>query len=87
MLLGYQAPATHIDAVKQSLEEVDSNVVTDLHLWAIGPGIYALAAAIVTHSPRPIGTYRELLPKSFGIVHTTFEIHHCGGINTDCCMR
>lgn len=79
VLLGYQAPAAHVAAVKQALERVDSNVVTDLHLWAIGPGIYALAADIVTHSPRPIDDYRELLPKTLGIVHTTFEIHDCDG--------
>lgn len=84
VLLGYQAPAAHVDAVKQSLERVDSNAVTDLHLWAIGPGIYALSAAIVTHAPRPIGAYRELLPKDLGIVHTTFEIHPCEGNGTGC---
>jgi cation diffusion facilitator family transporter len=84
VLLGYQAPAAHVEAVKQSLERVDSNVVTDLHLWAIGPGIYALSAAIVTHAPRPIGSYGELLPQDLGIVHTTFEIHRCEGSGTGC---
>jgi hypothetical protein len=38
VLLGYQAPFAHVEAVKRSLERVDSNVVTDLHLWSLDRG-------------------------------------------------
>lgn len=77
VLLDYQAPDEQVAAVRQAIEAVDDNVVTDIHLWSVGPGIHALEATIVTHRPKPITEYRALLPKRMGIVHASLEVHAC----------
>lgn len=70
--------AMHIrDAIKENIEEHDDNRVADLHLWSIGPNIYAIELSVVTHNPQPPDYYKSLLPAHFGIVHTNVEVHRC----------
>ena len=83
VLLGFQVPTKHIEAIKRSIEDVDMNMIADIHMWSVGPGIYALVAKIVTHRPRPISDYHALLPNGLGIVHASFEIHCCEDRDTD----
>lgn len=77
VLLDRQAPGEMRTAITASIESQDDNRVCDLHLWAIGPGIFAAAISIVTASPKPPTEYKKLLPDHLGLVHATVEVHPC----------
>ena len=47
----------------------------DLHIWSIGPSIYAAEIVIVSTEPKTPDQYRSLLPHDHGLVHITIEVH------------
>ncbi|MBD5781762.1 CDF family Co(II)/Ni(II) efflux transporter DmeF [Pelagicoccus sp. NFK12] len=73
-LLDYQAPQEAIDAVSQAIE-TETEKVTDLHLWSIGPGIYSAMLTIVAERPATPNIYKARIPQDLGIVHVTIEVH------------
>ena len=77
VLLDRRAPEVLVRSMREAVESADDNRVTDLHVWSIGPGIYAAIIAVVTHEPQPVDTYRELLPSDLGLAHTTVEVVRC----------
>jgi cation diffusion facilitator family transporter len=76
VLLDKQGPKDIQVKIKESVE-IDDNIVSDLHLWSIGPNIYAVIVSILTHDPKPSEHYRKLIPKDLGLVHITIEVHQC----------
>lgn len=77
VLLDMQAPDSMRRDVRSQIEAHSDNRVTDLHLWAVGPGIFAAEIALVTSEPHPPEHYRKLLSRRLHLVHTTFEVRHC----------
>lgn len=77
VLLDRQGPPHIVEAVRESLEGLDGNRVADLHLWSIGPQIYAAEVTIVTHEPKAATHYRSLIPSHLGIRHISIEVHAC----------
>ncbi len=77
VLLDRQAPPRVVQRVRKSLEK-DGDRVTDLHVWSIGPGIYAAEAALVATQPAEPGEYKRRVPPEAGIVHITVEVHRAG---------
>lgn len=77
VLLDMQAPDSVRREVRAQIEAQSDNRVTDLHVWAVGPGIFAAEIALVTSEPHPPEHYRKLLPDRLHLVHTTFEVRHC----------
>jgi cation diffusion facilitator family transporter len=77
VLLDKQAPETIRNALRQALEAFDGNRIADLHVWSVGPHIYAADIALVSHNPQPPDHYKALIPKEWGIVHMTVEVHRC----------
>ncbi len=77
VLLDMKAPEPIEKAIRKAVEEKDDNRITDLHVWAVGPEIYAAEISLVTSSPRAPDHYRTLLPKRLGLVHATFEARPC----------
>jgi len=75
VLLDRQGPARMRRAVIEAIEEQVDGKITDLHLWSIGPGIFAAEIALVSAAPRSPDHYKELLDGSLGIVHITIEVH------------
>ena len=75
VLLDRQGPEHLQNAIRECIEQHDDNQVTDLHLWSIGPGLYALELAIITSDPKSPGFYKTLLPSIAGLVHVTTEVH------------
>ena len=61
----------------KALEAGTKDRVCDLHIWSIGPGIYAAEISLVTTRPREPEYYARLLPKHLGIMHPTFQVHRC----------
>ena len=74
-LLDKQGPETLRKTIRDRIESVNASRVTDLHLWSIGPDIYATAITIVTPTPRSPAYYKKLLSEMPVVVHSTVEIH------------
>jgi cation diffusion facilitator family transporter len=79
ILLDRQGPDDICQKVRNVIEAVEDNRVSDLHLWHIGPGIYAATISIITQDPQSPDHYKAMIPKNLGLVHTTIEIHPCSG--------
>jgi cation diffusion facilitator family transporter len=77
LLLDHQAPEAVLRAVREAVEDVADNRLYDLHVWSVAPSTYAAALGIVTHTPRPPGHYKALIPADLGIVHVTVEVQEC----------
>jgi Co/Zn/Cd efflux system component len=71
------APGDLKEAVREAIEADGDNRVSDLHVWAVGPDIYAAEIAVVTSEPQDPDHYWELLPGRLGLVHVTVEVHLC----------
>jgi len=78
VLLDLQAPDAVRGAIRTSIESEGDNRVSDLHVWSVGPGIYAAEIAIVSSRPLDPDDYYKLLPGDLGLVHVTVETHRCG---------
>ncbi len=77
VLLDLQAPEEVREAIRKAIESEGDNRVSDLHVWSVGPGIYAAEVAIVSSRPLDPDSYYNLLPMELGLVHATFETHLC----------
>ncbi|NOX56917.1 MAG: CDF family Co(II)/Ni(II) efflux transporter DmeF [Planctomycetes bacterium] len=73
VLLDKQGPERIQSRIKECIED-DQTWIADLHLWSIGPRIYALILSVVTRDPRPPEYYKELIPPDLGLVHVTVEV-------------
>ena len=77
VLLDLQAPDEMLGAIRKAIESEGDNRVSDLHVWSVGPGIYAAEIGIVSSRPLDPDRYYSLLPEELGLVHVTFETHLC----------
>jgi cation diffusion facilitator family transporter len=77
VLLDHQAPSSLRTAIREAIEASADNRVADLHVWSIGPGVYAAIVGVVTDAPRSAAAYKELLPAGLGVAHLSVEVHHC----------
>jgi cation diffusion facilitator family transporter len=77
ILLDHQGPESIRRKIKECIEADRDSRVADLHLWSIGPGIYAVVMTVVAHDPATPDEYRARLPKAHGLVHVSIEIHRC----------
>jgi cation diffusion facilitator family transporter len=74
ILLDMQAPATVVESIRGAVESSDGDRVTDLHVWSIGPGLYAASLEVHAATLRDPADYRARIPTDLGIVHTTIEV-------------
>jgi cation diffusion facilitator family transporter len=79
VLLDRQAPLEVRDGVTRALECVEGDRVADLHVWSIGPGIWAAEVVVVTDAPLPPDEYKARLPDELHLVHVAVEVHRCPG--------
>lgn len=77
VLLDMQAPEELQEEVRKAIESEGDNRISDLHVWAVGPGIYAAEIAIISSQPLETDGYYNLLPKKLPLVHVTVETHQC----------
>jgi len=68
-----------IDAVRSRVEGESDSRISDLHIWQIGEHAWAAIVALVTHEPRPVEHYRQLLGGIPELQHVTIEVSVCGG--------
>jgi len=75
VLLDRQGPEQIRNAIRESIESEGGDRVIDLHLWSIGPNIYAVELTIVSHNPQSPDHYKDALPKETGLAHVNIEVH------------
>ncbi|TVR97019.1 MAG: cation transporter [Rhodospirillales bacterium] len=78
VLLDWRAPERVERRIRAALEAHDGDRLTDLHVWSVGPGVFAAELAVVAHRPHDPDHYKGLIPEDAGIVHATVEVHRCG---------
>ena len=77
VLLDKQAPKNIRNRLSEVIAADSDNRIADLHVWSIGPDLYAAAIAVVSHYPQPPDYYKQLIPKDLSIAHVTVEVHRC----------
>ncbi len=75
VLLDRSAPRDVCEAIRGAIEAHDGDRVADLHVWAIGPGIYSAVISIVTDRPRSPEHYKRRVASDLNLVHVTVEVH------------
>lgn len=67
-----------IEQAIKSAVEYDDTRVGDLHVWSIGPSLYAVIVAVVSHDPQAPDHYRDRIQTDNpSLVHVTVEVHTC----------
>ena len=74
VLLDRQAPDHVRRTIVEAIERHTTNKISDLHVWSIGPGYYAVEIAIITDEPLGPNDYRRMLPDDLGLVHVIVEV-------------
>ena len=74
ILLDKEVPAEMHERVQQALNDEDTRV-TDLHIWCIGPNVFAVIAVLVSRKPVSPEHYKARLPDDMGLQHVSIEIH------------
>jgi cation diffusion facilitator family transporter len=75
VLLDRQAPDDMLAKIQAALEEDGKCEVTDLHVWSIGPGIYAGMISAVSGEQVSPEELKQKLPEDSGLVHVTIEVN------------
>ncbi|MBB6590336.1 cation diffusion facilitator family transporter [Ralstonia solanacearum] len=65
------------DAIQRTLEAESGVVVSDLHLWRVGPSKFACVIALASPSPQSPDRYKAGLAHFDTLVHVTVEVNHC----------
>ncbi|MDO9169036.1 MAG: CDF family Co(II)/Ni(II) efflux transporter DmeF [Methylobacter sp.] len=76
-------------AIKEKIENDADNRISDLHIWRVGPGHFAIIISLVSHNPKAPEYYKELLKEfRYGginkLSHITVEVNRCAG---DFCIK
>ena len=79
VLLDRQAPDHVRRAIVEAIEGDANGRISDLHVWSIGPGYYAVEIAVTTDAPRSPDDYKRMLPDDLGLVHVIVEVSKPGG--------
>jgi cation diffusion facilitator family transporter len=77
VLLDGDAKSTIVKEIRTMLEADSEDVVTDLHVWRIGPSNLAAIVSIATHDPHPPEHYKTVLSGRFDLAHITVEVNRC----------
>jgi cation diffusion facilitator family transporter len=83
VLLDERGSERIIKKIKNCIEKDESNRISDLHLWSVGPNINAVIISVVTSDPKPPEHYKQLIPSDLNLVHVTVEVHqYAGNLNS-----
>lgn len=74
VLLDLHAPDELDRQVREKLT-TETDELVDLHIWTIGPGIFAMEAVVVSGDPKSPDKYRKRLPGDAGLAHVVIEVH------------
>ena len=77
VLLDRQGPENIRNEIAKCVEKDGDSRVADLHLWSIGPDVYAVAMTVVAHQPGTPDQYRALISSKMNFAHISIEVHRC----------
>jgi len=77
VLLDRQGPEGIRHAIRERIEDDMDSKVADLHLWSIGPNVYAAVIVVVAHQPLSPEEYKARIPRNLGLEHISVEVHKC----------
>jgi len=77
ILIDGQADAGLVAQVRALIEADADSRIADLHVWQISDNRMAAIISLVTHYPRPVSHYRDLLTSLPSLAHLTIEINIC----------
>lgn len=75
VLLDRQGPEDLRRKVTEQIEADGDSRVAELHIWSIGPRIWAAEMVVVAHRPGAPDEYRKRIPEKLGIAHAAIEVH------------
>ncbi|PPK73349.1 cation diffusion facilitator family transporter [Methylobacter tundripaludum] len=87
VLLDESIALKHKLAIMEKIENDADNRISDLHIWRVGPGHFAIIISLVSHDPKAPEYYKDLLKEIVGInklSHITVEVNKCAG---DFCIQ
>ncbi|MDH3327922.1 MAG: CDF family Co(II)/Ni(II) efflux transporter DmeF [Desulfobulbaceae bacterium] len=84
ILLDESIGEKYINNIIAKIETDADNRVADIHVWKVGPAHYAAIISIVTHYPRKIEHYQDLLREFDSLSHLTIEINTC---SSEACLE
>jgi cation diffusion facilitator family transporter len=76
VLLDKQAPEDVCTTIRNAVESKGDARVNDLHVWAIGPNLYAGIVAVTARDPKPADHYKRLMTRNHALAHLTVEVRH-----------
>lgn len=77
VLLDGAVPDTIRRRLRSALEDDTSDLVSDLHVWLVGPGRIAALVTVVSDDPQPPAHYRKRLCSVVDLAHVTVEVERC----------
>lgn len=63
--------------IKDTIEQDSDNLISDIHIWRVSANHYAAIISLVTHFPKPIDHYKNLLTDFHKLSHVTIEVNTC----------
>lgn len=78
VLVDAEAGPDRYDEVRQAIDNDDA-IITDLHIWRVGPGHYAVIVSLIAAEPHRPEDYARRLAVHEEYVHVTVEVHRCEG--------
>ncbi len=79
VLLDLRADPALAAEIRSRLQASGDDIVSDLHLWRVGPGHAAVVASLVSSAPQPPSVYKARLADLPGLSHVTIEVLPCPG--------
>lgn len=76
VLLDHQAPDSVVEKIRAELVREEGLVISDLHVWSIGPKLYALELCAISPNGYTADDVRARIPHHLGVVHATIEIRN-----------
>lgn len=74
ILLDHQAPEEILHKLRNTIEALPDTRMDDLHVWVIGPGMYAAILSVTTRKPESPAYYKQLLTCELNLVHVSIEV-------------
>lgn len=78
VLLDASIPTETFESIRSALQAGSTDdLVSDLHVWPLGPGKLAVVASIVSDDPLAPETYKARIADRPELVHVTVEVNRC----------
>lgn len=77
ILLDENITKEYREKIKNKIESDSDNLISDIHIWKVSANHYATIISIVTHFPKPVEYYKELIKDFHKLSHISIEINEC----------